>query len=387
MNSRHLYVFFALLLLPGLAAAQLPELINNSDFRTDAQAAVDSIYNFNPEAADKVLEPWKTEYPEHPLWTLTEGIELWWQILSDLEDESRDEAFFEQMKRVNYEASRLLQQDRGHADGLIIKAISNGYIARQYANRGEWVWSVNQSREALRAYNYLLEQGHDLADLKLAEGLKLYYSAYIPEAYPVVRTVSWALPDGDKQEGLRLLRRASEEAVFARAEAIYFLGNISFNYEHNYRDAISYFKRLYEQYPRNSFYVRIYVKSLLRRSQDETALKVIEESLQRWREHEYPFQHVLEEELLTRKGRILTRSGKSQEAVKSFEEALKAGETLPDAPNRSSRIASLFYLGKFYFESDEFEKAAQYLRQIEESGTDSGYRDRAEELLDAIPNR
>lgn len=382
MNIRLLLVFVTLLVLPGLAKAQLPELINNSDFRADAQAAVDSIYNFNSQAADALLEPWKNQYPEHPLWILTDGIQLWWQILSDLENESRDDEFFEQMKRADYEASRLLQQDRGHADGLIIKAISNGYVARQYANREEWVWSVTEGREALRAYNYLLEQQSDLADLKLAEGLKLYYSAHIPEAYPITKTVSWALPDGNKQEGLRLLNEAAEEAIFAQAEAVYFLGNISFFYEDNYRDAIRYFNLLYERYPRNNFYVRIYVKSLFRQKNYETALNVIEKSLQRWREYDYPFLHVLEEELLTWKGRILTRSGRTAEGIDSFKSALEAGKNLPNADQRLFRATAAYHLGRLYYQSGDYEQARNHLQQV--ASWDGDYRDQADRLLDEI---
>lgn len=186
-------ITLGILLVSGVVSishAQLPELINNREFRPDARAAVDSIYNFNFEGAEEVISPWKNKYPDHPLWTLLEGMEFWWQVLSDLEDTSYDEQFYEMMKKVDYEAGKLLHEQSNHADGLIIRAIGNGYMARQYANRSEWVTSINYGRKAMNAHEYLLELQPELDDLKLAEGLKKYYLAHIPEEYPVVKTVS-----------------------------------------------------------------------------------------------------------------------------------------------------------------------------------------------------
>ena len=207
------YIFLVTLLL-GITFSshgQVPELINNSDFRPDAQAAIDSIYNFNFDGADERLAPWKKKHPDHPLWMVLDGIEFWWKVLSDLEDTSHDKEFVNIMKRVDYQAGKLLHDQPSHADGLIVRAISNGYLARHNANRNNWLTSMNFARKALNAYNYLRDQQPDLADLKLAEGLKLYYTAYLPEEYPIVKTVSWAMPSGNKEKGIKLIREASEK--------------------------------------------------------------------------------------------------------------------------------------------------------------------------------
>src|SRR5699024_2342214 len=153
----------------------------------------------------------KDTYPGHPLWTLIEGMKFWWQILSDLEDPSHDEEFIEMMKRANYEAGDLLLLQSTYADSLIILAIYNVHIARQYSNREEWISSINYARKAMNTYEYLSELQPNMADLKLAEGLKMYYAAYLPEEYPVVKTVSWFLPDGDKKKGLEVIREAARE--------------------------------------------------------------------------------------------------------------------------------------------------------------------------------
>ncbi len=361
--------------------AQVPELINNPQFRPDAKAAVDSIYNFNIKATDQKLTPWMKKYPDHPLWTLMDGMKFWWDLLSDLEDTSQDEQFFTMMKKADYQAGKLLHDQPNHADGLIIKTISNGYMARQNANRGNWVTSLNYAREAMNAYEYLLEIQPDLSDLKLAEGLKFYYTDYLPEAYPIVKTVSWALPNGDKQKGLRLLREASNEAIFASAEASYFIGNINYNYEKNYNVAVRNFEKLQSQYPDNNYYARILVKSYYQQKYFDKALRFIDETLARWERNDLPYRKIMQEELLTWKGRILELEGEADEALECYQKAFENGKELPNTRNRSFYVVSGFLAGNILYNQDKFKEAESYLKQVTKAKVESGYRRRANNLL------
>lgn len=363
------------------AQAQVPELINNPQFRPDAKAAVDSVYNFNFQGADQKLSPWMKQYPKHPLWTLMDGMKFWWHLLSDLEDTSQDEQFFTMMKKANYQAGKLLHDQPGHADGLIIKTISNGYMARQNANRGDWVTSLNYARKAMNAYEYLLEIQPDLADLKLAEGLKFYYTDYLPEAYPIVKTVTWALPDGDKQKGLRLLQEASNEAIFASAEASYFIGNINYNYEKNYKIAVRNFEKLHAQYPHNNYYARILVKSYYQQKYFDKALRFIDETLARWEHNNLPYEEIMQEELLTWRGRILELEGEADEALECYQTAFENGKELPNTKNRSFYVVSGFLAGNILYNQNKFEEAESYLKQVSKAKVESEYRRRARNLL------
>ncbi|MGD8427743.1 MAG: hypothetical protein PVH63_08920 [Balneolaceae bacterium] len=382
VNSSRFWLLFLLVWTLAIPApAQVPELINNPQFRPDAQAAVDSIYNFNFDGAEKQLSSWKEKYPQHPLWTLLDGMKFWWEVLSDLDDTSHDEQFYHMMKKADYEAGKLLHDDPSNADGLIIKVISNGYIARQYSNRSEWVTSLNYARKALSAYNYLKELQPGLADLKLAEGLKLYYSAYLPEEYPIVKTVSWFLPEGDKQKGLRLLREASTQAIFARAEAKYFLGNISYNYENNYGIAVRYFEQLQRQYPRNNYYTRILVKSYYKQHRFGEALRFIDKTLERWNDNHLPHEKVMQEELLTWKGQILERRGALDKALACYKEAFAVSKGLPNTQSRSFYVVSGYWAGKILHEQQKNDESRSYLKDVTKASAESTYRHKAKQLL------
>lgn len=376
-------VLLAILLggpLPDAAPGQVPELIMDPEFRPAARAAVDSIYNFRFEGAEQRLRPWKKRYPDHPLWKLMDGIRLWWEVLADLEDRSHDEELFNRMARADYQSARLLGRRGSHADALIIRAIANGYAARHKANRGEWVGSMNAARKALGAYNYLRERDTGLADLKLAEGLKLYYAAYLPEAYPVVRTVSWFLPPGDKREGLQYLREAADSAVFAAAEATYFLGNIQFNYENNYGRAADHFRSLHRSYPRNVYYARYYVRTLFELDRYEEALAKIEELATRWQRDGLPYRRVLEEEIYSYKGRILLEQGRPDRAAAALERSFGHGEELPEAARRSYHVISGYFLGRALHALGSNEEAVKVLNHVAGHSAEEGYRRRAEEL-------
>ncbi|MDZ7772387.1 MAG: tetratricopeptide repeat protein [Balneolaceae bacterium] len=378
-----LLLLFAPPVLPS-AGAQVPELVMDHEFRPDARAAIDSIYNFRFDAAREVLRPWRNRHPQHPLWELIDGIELWWQVLADLHDRSRDEELMERMARVDYAASRLLDRQAGHADALIIKAISNGYIARQRSNRGNWISSLNVARKALSAYDLLQQQNTGLADLKLAEGLMIYYSSWVPDTYPVVRPVAWFLPDGDKQKGLELLRQAADSAVFASAEATYFLGNITYHHQRDYREAAHHFESLYRDYPRNSYYVRTYVRALFESERYEEAQSVIRASLERWEARSLSFGRVLREELLGYRGRIHMERGNHDLAEEALRASFRLGEELPGTDERPSHVISGYYLGRVLHELDRNEEALEVLEHVRRHDAESGYRDRAGALIRRI---
>lgn len=381
---RNIFLAFFLAVLAHPLAAQVPELIDNPKFRPDAKAAVDSIYNFNFEGAEQRLASWKEKYPDHPLWTLLDGMKFWWEVLSDLEDTSQDEKFFNMMKKANYEAGKLLHRQSNHADGLIIKAIGNGYLARQYANRNEWLTSINYGRKAMNAYQYLKKVQPKLDDLKLAEGLKLYYTAYLPEEYPIVKTVSWALPDGDKQKGLNLIQRASEDAVFARAEATYFLGNINYNYEKNFDVAVSNFERLQQKYPNNNYYARILTKSYYKQHRYDEGLAFIKQTLARWKRSNLPHQKVMQEELWTWQGRILERRGQDERALECYKKAFSRSVELPNTKSRSYYVVSGYLAGKILYNQQNFDEAKAYLKKVANADAESSYRKHARSLLSKI---
>ena len=344
--------------------AQTAVLIEDESFKVDAQAAIDSLYNQNQEGARLILEPWIERHPDHPLWTLWSGMELWWTVLNDLHNTENDDEFFNVMKQADYEASRLLRRHRDHPDGLIIRAIANGYTARHHSNREEWLTAANIGRKAYQAYSRLMDVVPNLPDNTFAEGMKRYYAAYIPDNYPVVRAVSWFLPDGDRDEGLKQLGIASQEGVFARPEATYFLGNILLNYEGNYEQALIHFHGLVNLYPHNTYYSRLYARTLYRLNRYRDVLEFTEAIVNDSSNLPAHDKKILEEEIYYWMGLAQYQMGDLPEALESFKKSYDTGRVLPNSKNRPLQALSAYQAGRTSERLDDSDEAGVFYQRV-----------------------
>lgn len=326
--------------------AQTIQLIHNEEFGEDAKRAIDLLYNRQNDAADDELFIWKKKYPNHPIWTLWDGMEIWWLILEDLNDTSHDEAFVETMKKADYQASKLLHKEPDHPDALIVKAVANSYVARMYSNRESWVTSMQIGRRGYEAHQRLLEVAPDLPDNLFAEGIKKYYSAYIPETYTFIKAVSWFLPDGDRAEGLKALQNAADNAVFARPEANYFLAYIYLNYEENGEMAKYYFNRLVENYPSNGYYRRLYMRTLAQLDLFAEMETFFETTMDNRDRSGIASDPITEAELWYWYGRAKYQAGFFSAALGAFEKSVEIGKKIDHSKEREALTMAAYYAGR-----------------------------------------
>ena len=379
-------IFAALLLSIPFAklSGQDIILVTNDEFRPVAQEAMDSLYNRNPEAARQIMQPWIDKYPGHPVWSLWKGMELWWDVLTDLDDTSHDDEFFERMKKAYFDAGRYLQKNERNPDGLIARAAANGYIARQKSNREEWLSSLNYGRMAYQSQQAMKKVLPDFADNLLAEGIIKYYSAYLPDAYPFMKTMTWFLPEGDREEGLNLIRRAVEESLFAAPEALYFAGIIELNYEKDYDKAAADFKRLARDFPNNSYYRRLLVRSLYNMDRYDEAAVAIEEAISHWKRKSLLNEGVMLEELLYWDGRIKLNDKNYSEAYRLFEESFETGDALPNSEKRTYKQLSGYFAGLAAERMNDNKKAAHFFKAVTDMDADGEVKKRAKEKLAEI---
>lgn len=361
--------------------AQTKVLIKDAFFEIDAKKAIDSLYNRNADAAQELLEPWREKHPNHPLWLLWDGMEVWWNVLEDLDDHSLDREFIARMQQADYEAGRILRSEPGHPDALIIRSVANGYIARLHANREEWLTSMQFGKNAYQAHQELLQVAPNLTDNHFAEGMKLYYAAYIPEAYPVVKAVSWFFPEGDKQKGLEELQYAARNAVFARAEAKYFLANILHHYENEYDQAKQNFAELIESYPDNSYYRREHLQTLSQLDQYEEILAFSSETLEYWESKPEKINPVLESEVKFWIGRAFYYHGNFAEAKPYLIESVEISQGLVNHEDREVYVLAAYFAGRTHERLRENGQAKKYYRIAADQKTVPEARKRSRELL------
>src|SRR5690606_26555597 len=107
--------------------------------------------------------------------------------------------------RTDYACTRLLAKEPLHLDALLLKALSNGFMARLHANRDNWLQSLKYGKAASDALSLVEQHYPEIVDAQFGRGLYLYYAEALPEKYNFMRTVSWMFPEGSKTQGLAML--------------------------------------------------------------------------------------------------------------------------------------------------------------------------------------
>lgn len=367
----------------NLAKAQPAALINNPEFRPALLASIDSAYNFQFKGSQNELKTWKQKYPDHPLWNFWDGFILWWKMLPDLEDHSHDDDFFNTMKKASYEASQILKKYPNHVDAIMIQSASLGYMARMYANRRQWVDAMQVGRSALNAFERLKTVDPTMSDIPFGDGLYSYYMAYIPETYPVVKSISWMLPDGNKKEGIKGLKKAADNGLLTKGEALYFLANIYLNYEGQPDQAIQYLRQLTRRYPRNNFYARALIHAYIQADQLLKARMLVDKLVKEWNFEEDPLGRVMKEELYALTAKIYHKKDQKRAmdaamTVDSLRSHLNGGY------NRTMQQMAGYYRGNILYKQQKTKKARKILDTISSVDEESQYSKKAKQLLKEI---
>lgn len=359
-----------------------PSLLLNDDFIRDTRNAIELLYNREFEASLDQLSDWKQVHPDHPIWPLWDAIDAWWPILIDLENTSYDDSFLAAAEKVVQYCDKLLNENSDHLDALMVRSVIHGQIARYYSNRYRWYRSFRNARRALRDFHIIEESHPDLPDLKFGIGMYRYFSSYLVDEYTLARPLRWMLPAGDRQDGLSRLKEAADSSVFVEPEATYFLGHIYLHFEKEPDLALGYLLDLYNRYPNNSYFRRLYIRSLYKLDRIDDALTAISESL------DHPFEPgthetlTMREDVLTIRGQIRYHYQYDYSAAKSdFLHALEYAEQLAPFAERGNLITSLYHLGQISVREGKRDMARFYFRRAATPDIDHPYTKRSKNAL------
>lgn len=377
------------LLHPPAAQGQSPEspsggepLFLNEAFARDARQAIDSVYNQNFDAPGQVLSGWRDRYPDNPVWQIWPALEVWWTVLRDLEYEGHDEELFETMEQVVDYADAYLDERGEHIDALVVRAVSQGFLARHHSNRGNWYSSIRYARRAYNDFSTVEELQPELPDLAFGNGMVKYYLAFLRDEFPVVRPIAWMLPSGDREEGLEILARAAEESIFLIPESIYFLGHIKLHYENRFDDAVAHLNDLTVRYPENVLYRRLLVRAYYQDRRYGQALRIIDDALDHWQRRGGRGADAMREELWTYKGRIHLSADEVQQARDYLEQAYGISRELSGDGPRRFQVMAAYYLGEVHRRNGDAERAHDFYHLAANADLDVSYVDRAEDRLD-----
>jgi len=264
------------------AASVKGMLLLNKDLQYELEGAVDNMYNFKYERAEKQFKSLRRRYPEHPLPYFLMGLSQWWKIVpTNIQTLKYDDVFFAYMDTTIQKAEKMYDRNEKDFEASFFLAAANGFTARLHSERSNWRKATVASKRSLE-YMEKAKAGNGLSpEFLMGEALFNYYAVWIHENYPMLRPVLAFFPDGNKRLGLKQLRHVANSGFYTGTESKFFLMKIYANEEGNMEESLRIAQELALKYPDNAYFQRFYARVLFVQGYFTKAERVSQEILQK----------------------------------------------------------------------------------------------------------
>ncbi|MGI4872890.1 MAG: tetratricopeptide repeat protein [Janthinobacterium lividum] len=237
-------------------------LLLDKDIQTELGGAVENIYNFKFDKADKQFRSLRRRYPQHPMAYFLLGLSTWWKRVPNSPTDTRyDKVFLAYVDTAETKAEALYKADAHNYEACFFLSGAYGMEARLHAERHDWRKATVAARRSL---NYLekSKEANGLSDEFLfGQGLFNYYAVWIGQEYPWLRPVLFFFPKGNHDLGLAQLRQTSQSAFYTGTEAKFFLLSIlDSDREKQSEAAYQLARQLATQFPDNAYFQRRYAQ-------------------------------------------------------------------------------------------------------------------------------
>ncbi len=366
-----LVLFWLLLSYQGFA--QYGNLEDKDAIRLTRQA-IDSIYNLNFRAADKLIHELDGRVGGYPGVLLLRAFYMSWKFRPIKKDQ---QAFVDFEKLLNRSVSlcdSLLAINQNDPEATFFKLTSHAYLAQLYSDNGMNMKALGEAKEA---YNYM-KAGFDMVDQNpefyFPCGIYNYYREKYPEENPFYKSFIWFFRSGDKAEGIDMLKRGKDTALFDNIECITYLFHIYLRYENNPSMALPYARHLKEKYPKNLVYTSHFIENSIRMNQYAGLEALVGKLL----DSEMTFYEYLGEIYAGYLAEMVEKN--YPKAIEHFKKADKLGNM--DNVRVSNYDSILFYgMGRTYRKMGLEDLAQHSLKQSVKNAEYKAYRSSAEELL------
>jgi predicted Zn-dependent protease len=236
-------------------SAKREVLLANRAIQVETTEAINSMYNFNYEYAEKEFKWLIVKYPDHPIGYFLLGLNEWWKIVPDTKVTKYDEACLAFMDEAIDKADDLLDDDDEDKEAAFFMAAAYAFKGRLHSERSNWVRAAYAGKQSLKYLEKCRGFGDFNPELAIGDGLYNYYSKWIPENYPSLKPMLIFFRKGEKNKGVHQLEYVASNAFYTRLEAKYFLIQI-YSIENQHQKAYNMARELHSMYPNNSFFHR-----------------------------------------------------------------------------------------------------------------------------------
>lgn len=237
-------------------------LLLDKDIQTELSGAVQNLYNFKFDKADKQFRSLRRRYPQHPMAYFLLGLSTWWKMVPyNVTDTRYDKVFLAYLDTAQAKGEALYKADPHNYEACFFLAGAYGFEARLHSDRHNWRKATVASRRALNYLEKSREANGLSSEFLFGQGLFNYYAVWIAEEYPWLRPVLFFFPKGNRARGIAQLRQVGQTAFYTGTEANFFLVNV-LNSDREKQPGAAYLlaRQLATQFPDNSRFQLDYAK-------------------------------------------------------------------------------------------------------------------------------
>ncbi|MFL5730582.1 MAG: tol-pal system protein YbgF, partial [Cytophagaceae bacterium] len=240
-------------------------LLMDEKIQIEATDAVNDMYNFKFDKAERQFQIYKLKYPDHPLPYFLMGLSTWWRMMPNLEheldDTKHDDIFLAYMDTAITCAEKMYKANEKNVEAVFFLAGAYGFKARLFGERSNYTRGTFAAKNALK-YLRLMKDNELSPEFLFGEGLYNYYAPWVKENYPLLRPIIILFPNGDKELGIKQLKQVSYNAFYTRTEAQFWLVRI-YTVEEENKEALAmpFARYLGTTFPDNPIFQRNYART------------------------------------------------------------------------------------------------------------------------------
>jgi len=345
-------------------------ILTDIDIQIEATSAINKMYNYQFEEAEKEFRWLSSEYKNHPLPVFLLGLSSWWKIDAQSSKSYVGESQKENILDKNFlsfmdesiNLSKRIYNQGNKVDGAFFLAASYGFKGRLLSERRKWSAAAFAGRNAIKYLKEIRKDDLMIPEISFGNGLFNYYSVWISERYPLLKPIIKLFPEGNKNKGVEQLNIASNNSFYTRTEAQYFLMRI-YSGEGKLTKALQLSKYLKDTYPENSIFHKYFTQLLYRNSRLNECLKESNNIIINYDKRKFGYNEDEARIAHFFLGEIYHSNLNFDKAIFNYKKSIEFSEKIGKQKMGYS-IFSNFSLGRISFNRNEYKQAKIYFKRV-----------------------
>jgi len=345
-------------------------ILTDIDIQIEATSAINKMYNYQFEEAEKEFRWLSSEYKNHPLPIFLLGLSSWWKIdaqssksyIGESQEENILDKNFMNLMDESINLSKRIYNQGNKVDGAFFLAASYGFKGRLLSERRKWSAAAFAGRNAIKYLKEIRKDDLMIPEISFGNGLFNYYSIWISERYPLLKPIIKLFPEGNKNKGVEQLNIASNNSFYTRTEAQYFLMRI-YSGEGKLSKALHLSKYLKDTYPENSIFHKYFTQLLYRNSRLNECLNESNNIIINYNKRKFGYNEDEARIAHFFLGEIYHSNLNFDKAIFNYKKSIDFSEKIGKQKMGYS-IFSNFSLGRISFNRNEYKQAKIYFKRV-----------------------